>query len=277
MNPVFIYFNEVKLREDNKFVLDFSNEKRIQKINFSPNYDCYICSLNCNISGNNQTYLESKEKLINNLSKKSSALITKGADYQNEVGDIQSALTDNFHIPNIAPLTYKFVLDPKVLENNTFKYKFYNVSDQKIYSPFSHFKNNGFLFRGVGTAASANTVSIEFVDDYKKIKTTFFQDDAITWAYGNNLYRDLNVKLVRNKKGNNFKWYGTNPKLVYRAAGYAMDVTSFRASEFFKYFYVDKKLGKDFYVVGTPLQRFFLPNIQKHLQPFIQHANRIEI
>ena len=39
--------------------------------------------------------------------------------------------------------------------------------------------------------------------------------------------------LVRNKEGNNFKWYGTNPKLIYRAAGYTMDVTSFRTSEFF--------------------------------------------
>ena len=226
------------MKEDNKFVLDFSNEKRIQKINFSPNYDCYICSLNCNITGNDQVYLQSKEKLINDLSKKSSELITKGADYQNNVDDIESVLTDNFHIPNNAPLTCKFVLDPKVLENNTFKYKLYDVSDQKIkdakiYSPFNHFKNNGFFFRGVGPAASADTVLIEFVDDYKKLKTTFFQDDATKWEYGNNLYRDLNVMLVRNKEGNNFKWYGTNPKLAYRAAGYTMDVTSFRTSEFF--------------------------------------------
>ena len=191
-------------------------------------------------------------------------------------------MTINFHIPNIAPLTYEFVLDQKVLKNDTFKYKFYDVSDQKIkdakiYSPFNHFKNNGFFFRVVGTAASANSVSIEFLDDNKKIKTTFFQDDAIKWAHGNSLYRDLNVILIRNKEGNNFKWYGAYPKLIYRTAGYAMDVTSFHTSEFLKYFYVDKKLGKNFYVVGTPLQRLFLPNNKKHLQPFIKYVNRIEI
>ena len=83
--------------------------------------------------------------------------------------------------------------------------------------------------------------------------------------------------LVRNREANRkFKWYGTNPKRVFRAAGYAMDVRSFRTSEF-KYFYVDKNLGTNYHVVGTLVQRFLRPANKKHLQPFIQRPNRIEI
>ena len=48
MNPDFIYFKELAL-DDNKFVLDFSDEEFIQKINFNKNFNYYIASLDCNL------------------------------------------------------------------------------------------------------------------------------------------------------------------------------------------------------------------------------------
>ena len=49
MNPNFIYFKEIALDDNNKFVLDFSDEEFIQKINFNKNFNYYIASLDCNL------------------------------------------------------------------------------------------------------------------------------------------------------------------------------------------------------------------------------------
>ena len=35
MNPAFIYFGEIPLKENNKFTLDFSGDEFVQKINFN--------------------------------------------------------------------------------------------------------------------------------------------------------------------------------------------------------------------------------------------------
>ena len=35
MRPCFIYFNEIKLDDNNKFILDFSNEEFIREVNLS--------------------------------------------------------------------------------------------------------------------------------------------------------------------------------------------------------------------------------------------------
>ena len=92
MNTVFIYFNEATLKENNKFTLDFSDNDQVHKINFSPKFEYYICSLHCNVSESNQIYNESKKKLLDELSQKSRELLSKGADYQNDIGH-----------PNVAP------------------------------------------------------------------------------------------------------------------------------------------------------------------------------
>ena len=43
------YFKEIALDDNNKFVLDFSDEEFIQKINFNKNFNYYIASLDCNL------------------------------------------------------------------------------------------------------------------------------------------------------------------------------------------------------------------------------------
>ena len=49
MNPDFIYFKELAIDGNNKFVLDFSEEEFMQKINFKKNLNYYIASLDCNL------------------------------------------------------------------------------------------------------------------------------------------------------------------------------------------------------------------------------------
>ena len=49
MRPCFIYFNEIKLDDNNTFTLNFSNEELKQEVSFSTKNDSFIASLNCNL------------------------------------------------------------------------------------------------------------------------------------------------------------------------------------------------------------------------------------
>ena len=49
MTPVYIYFKEALLDDDNRFTLDFANEIYVNQILFSSKYDCYITTLNCDL------------------------------------------------------------------------------------------------------------------------------------------------------------------------------------------------------------------------------------
>ena len=76
MNPAFIYFNEIILKDDNKFTLDFSYEEFTQEVNFVNNLDYYITSLNCKLKM--KEYIHDKDQKIQELSKKSRLLLEKG-------------------------------------------------------------------------------------------------------------------------------------------------------------------------------------------------------
>ena len=49
MDPIFIYFNEIDLKDNNKFTLNFSDEQNVQEIIFLKNRDYYVINLNCNL------------------------------------------------------------------------------------------------------------------------------------------------------------------------------------------------------------------------------------
>ena len=49
MRPVFIYFGETPLDENNKFTLDFSDEEFVHEIDFLSKNEYYITSLNCKL------------------------------------------------------------------------------------------------------------------------------------------------------------------------------------------------------------------------------------
>ena len=65
MNPAFIYYNEITFNNDNKFILDFSNEEFVQKIKFFKRKDYFITSLNCNLKLKTITREDKKKKLKN--------------------------------------------------------------------------------------------------------------------------------------------------------------------------------------------------------------------
>ena len=49
MTPVYIYFKEALLDDDNRFTLDFANDIYVNQILFSSKYDYYITTLNCDL------------------------------------------------------------------------------------------------------------------------------------------------------------------------------------------------------------------------------------
>ena len=50
------------------------------------------------------------------------------------------------------------------------------IRDCKIYSPFSHYKGNGFEFKRLIGPKREGKILVSLFDDYKKIKTTFIHN-----------------------------------------------------------------------------------------------------
>ena len=70
MDPAFIYFREIPVRDNKKFTLDFSDKEFVQKINFNKKKkDYYIASLNCSLILKEDNK-KKKEKIIEELSEK---------------------------------------------------------------------------------------------------------------------------------------------------------------------------------------------------------------
>ena len=83
MEPVYIYFKETLLDDQNRFTLDFSNEITVNEILFSPDKDYYITSMNCDLKllkdfQAHRDILDDTKK----LSKLGCLLLEKGPNYQ---------------------------------------------------------------------------------------------------------------------------------------------------------------------------------------------------
>ena len=85
-----------------------------------------------------------------------------------------SAIAGYFNFPRFC-VTYNFILYPKTINENSYKYKFFDtvekkIRDCKIYSPFSHYKENGFEFKISIGPKKQEMISFSLFDDYKKLR-----------------------------------------------------------------------------------------------------------
>ena len=123
------------LNDDIKFVLGFSDEEFVHQVNFLNNLDYYITSLNCNLILKDivKDHKDNKErkKLTEDLSQKSRLLLEKGAAYQNRIGWMTSAIAGYFNFSGFG-VTYNFILYPKTIDENSYKYKFYDTIEKKL-------------------------------------------------------------------------------------------------------------------------------------------------
>ena len=176
MNVAFIYFDEVPLQDDNKFTLDFSNEEIVQKVSFNKTIDYYIASLDCNLVLKEEIKKERK-KLIEKLSEISRELIEKGAAYQVDIGYLTSQLSYIYVAPDIEHLTYNWVVQPELFDDNCYKYKYFDtvekkIKDCQIFLPFTLFKDNGFEFERF-IAPKSKDVSIRLFENNTQTQYIF--------------------------------------------------------------------------------------------------------
>ena len=68
MDPIFIYFSEIDLKDNNKFTLYFSDEQNIQELTFSKDRDYYVLSLNCNLTV--KEYIDDKKDVLKSYLKR---------------------------------------------------------------------------------------------------------------------------------------------------------------------------------------------------------------
>ena len=76
MNPIFIYQNEAKLDNNNRFTIDFIDEEVVNFVSFFSRIQYYISSLNCNVTKANKkkvSFTGSKD-VVDDLSKLSREL-----------------------------------------------------------------------------------------------------------------------------------------------------------------------------------------------------------
>ena len=227
MNPIFIYQNEAKLDSNNKFTIDFIDEEVVNLVSFFSKNQYYISSLNCNITKANKKKVSftGSQALVNDLSTISRELLDKGPTLKNDIDYVTATLTDNYDLPEIVPQKYKIVLDPEVVNDNSFRYQFYDQVDKRlkfarIYSPFSHLKS-GIVFKGENDIVKDNKVIFQLVQDYTKIRCVFFQNSDEKAKITDRLYRDVNEKFVKEQRrdGTN-RWWGTNPSITHLAQNY---------------------------------------------------------
>ena len=90
MKPIFIYFKDIPLDQNNRFKLDFSNTDIVYKIDFSSNNDYFLTSVNCNLVLFKD--YEAHGNLFDNIKKLYNAsclLLEKGAAYQNDIKEVK--------------------------------------------------------------------------------------------------------------------------------------------------------------------------------------------
>ena len=157
-----------------------------------------------------------------------------------------------FDFPDFVGLTYNFILHLNNLNDNCFNYKFFDtvekkIRDCKIYSPFSHFRNNGSEFQRIIPPSGKENISIRLYENNKKTQSVFMHDYKKNWYVSNLNFRDIISLFVYDEQDR--KWYGKNPNLYIEATYDAITTkkpsSEFDVNKFFADFNLNKKKGVD--------------------------------
>ena len=190
----------------------------------------YISSLNCNITKANKKKVSftGSKALVDDLSTLSRELLDKGPTLKNDIDYVTATVTDNYDLPNIAPQKYNIVLDSRIINDNCYRYQFYDSVDNrlkfaKIYSPFSHLKS-GIIFKGENDIVKNNKVIFQLVQNYTKIRCVFLQNANEKAKITTQLYRDVNGKFVKEKQSDDTnRWWAINPTLTFLTHSYKVE------------------------------------------------------
>ena len=107
---------------------------------------------------------------MRNFPKKCRLLLEKGAAYQNDTGWLTSKIAPYYNFSGFG-VTYNFITYPNIITNINFMIlQIKKIKDCKIYSPFSHFKRNGFELQRIIGPKKMIQFRLVFLIITKKLK-----------------------------------------------------------------------------------------------------------
>ena len=120
--------------------------------------------------------------------------------------------------------TYRFKLYPKIIDNYSYKYKFWDTIEKKfrdgqIYWPYSQFVGKGFNFER--EVIKGLNLIVRLNEDQALIESFFQHSSAkggteyINFLGGKACYRDINLYFVYNTQ--NKQWFSSGPEFFNEA------------------------------------------------------------
>ena len=146
---------------------------------------------------------------------KSRLLLEKGATYLCDIDCLM--LTSEWYIKDSNHI-YRFKLDPKIIDNYTYKYKFWDtikktIRDGQIYLPYSQFLGKGFNFE---KAIKSLNLTVRLNEEQTLIKSFFLhrspkcRTEDLNFFLGKAYYRDINLYFVYNRQYK--QWLSSGPE-----------------------------------------------------------------
>ena len=180
---------------------------------------------------------------------------------------------DNNHI-------YRFKLDPKIIDTYSYKYKFWDttentIKDGQIYSSYSQFLGKVFNFKrdalkGLNLIVRLNEEQT-FIESFFLHRRSIGGTEYLNFVLGKAYYRDINLFYVYDNQ--NKQWFTSGPDFFNEAIFEKVRNRNFDLKAFAKqYYHVDKK--RNGYAIGSVDQKRALGN-RSNLMPIIFDLNNI--
>ena len=211
--------------------------------------------------------------------KKLKNYLKKGTAYLCDIDNLRLTLIwyvkDSNHI-------YRFKLDPKIIDTYSYKYKFWDttenaIKDGQIYSPYSQFLGKVFNFerdalKGLNLIVRLNEEQT-FIESFFLHRRSRGGTEYLNFVLGKAYYRDINLYFVYDKQ--NKQWFTSGPEFFNEAICEKVRNKNFNLKAFaLQYYHVEKK-GNG-YAIGHLHQRKALGN-RAYLMPIIFDINDIWI
>ena len=271
-----IYVESTDFKDDRTFTLDFSSEDNFQNVYFNKYSDYYIATMDCQLdlsdiwTKTDHFSNLTLDKLVDKLSDLSRELLTKRADYQNDIKiiSLKSTLKDN--------LKYDFDLElsDTIIDFMSFKYSFYDTVEKKqkmckIYNPFKHLTAGlKFIEKTPKNANYPMTFTVKLSDDRKSIiKTLDFDRKSFDF---DSYYSTKNTIFLYRLISEQYINSGSSYQVIYNATAQFNDnVPSIqKLIEDFYYLYTSTK-----HVITTEEDWNKMSNSQKNLVAIIVGKN----
>ena len=89
MDPIFIYYNNLKFSENKQFTLEFSNKDLLQGIMFLKNRDYFLMSMSCFMEVENKISKLKQYPAIKKISGLANRIIKNGVDHGYDSPEIE--------------------------------------------------------------------------------------------------------------------------------------------------------------------------------------------